>query len=588
VATIADHSSAVRPAKASISAHPAFPVIVALWFAAFLGLGSLVLPVELLERLVTVTHIASVVPAAEPPLGFTARAGIALAASIAGAVIGLLLARRVANASAPEPRGRNLQIGADRECRPISAHDEFGDDDLDSSAATPLQHKRRSLAMAEDDRPSAYLRTVPLPGQLVDDWDDAPAPDETAFATDDEPLELSVFSQPGDEPDQEPAEASANDGPQAFGRRVHTSDTSALQDTPMADSIFRHPAAIDEDDAEAQDFGQQGQSPWQTFDAEPADPDPLAFAAPSLRRSLASAADEPEGAEPSPVAKLAEVDDTLAEDAALRLAIVEAEGDDDRPLEELGLVQLAARLGASIEKRRAWSAERQSHAVPPQPDAPFGEAEDFEAAEPEEAARAIADFFGPPSVAHDRAEAPVSFASPEASDPCDLPSASSRAAVPAALREIQPEADEDFGLDELDRSLSLPLGSTPAASCESPSHREDAEYDEVESDEGDYSSLLAMKNPFARQQDFVRVEELEDESDSIEPAVTFPSAHLAVPAPRVGSNGTAPAMRPFDPPKNPEESVRSTAAAAATRDPGDAERSLRDALATLQRMSGTA
>ena len=48
MATIAQSSSASRPAKAPISTHPAFPAIVALWFAALLGLGSLVLPVALI------------------------------------------------------------------------------------------------------------------------------------------------------------------------------------------------------------------------------------------------------------------------------------------------------------------------------------------------------------------------------------------------------------------------------------------------------------------------------------------------------------------------------------------------------------
>ena len=37
--------------KAPISAHPLFPAIVALWFAALLGVGSLVLPVVLFEKL---------------------------------------------------------------------------------------------------------------------------------------------------------------------------------------------------------------------------------------------------------------------------------------------------------------------------------------------------------------------------------------------------------------------------------------------------------------------------------------------------------------------------------------------------------
>ena len=52
VATTAESYSLKRgPAKPPISTHPAFPAITALWFAALLGFGSLVLPIALLERL---------------------------------------------------------------------------------------------------------------------------------------------------------------------------------------------------------------------------------------------------------------------------------------------------------------------------------------------------------------------------------------------------------------------------------------------------------------------------------------------------------------------------------------------------------
>jgi hypothetical protein len=112
VASFVESLGASHTAKAPISAHPAFPAIVALWFAALLGLGSLVLPVALIERLVTFTHISSIVSAAQPPLGFTARAAIALAASITGALVGLWLARKVAAAAAPEPRARGFQLAS--------------------------------------------------------------------------------------------------------------------------------------------------------------------------------------------------------------------------------------------------------------------------------------------------------------------------------------------------------------------------------------------------------------------------------------------------------------------------------------------
>ena len=91
MATIAfDEPGEKGAAKTPISLHPAFPAIIALWFAALLGLGSLVLPAVLLERAVASTGLASLVPAAAPPLGFTARAMIAVVAALAAAPAGWL------------------------------------------------------------------------------------------------------------------------------------------------------------------------------------------------------------------------------------------------------------------------------------------------------------------------------------------------------------------------------------------------------------------------------------------------------------------------------------------------------------------
>jgi hypothetical protein len=527
MATMAEDFSERRTEKAPISAHPAFPAIVALWFAALLGLGSLVLPLALLERLIAVTRVASLVPAAEPPLGFTARVGLALGASIAGAVVGLLLARKIANASAPERRGRDLRIGVDRECRPISAHDELGEDALDSPDAAPsLLRKRRSPAAAENNRPGVYLQTVPLPGQ-ADDWSDAPASDETPPATDeDKPLELGVFGAMGEDRNEDLRESRRKNGFAEPAHRPRIRNAATTGDSPMSDQNFRRPAAADEDDGETQEF----QPSSQAFEPEPEDADPLPFAAPSLRRSPTGTFEEDEETEASPARGIEgqEHKDAIAPELAPQLTVVDTDGEPDnntRPLEELGLVQLAARLGASIEKRRAWLAERQSGAAAvPQAIAPFSETEDFETARPEDAARAIADFFGPAS----------------ASTEIDLAVESER-----------------------------------------------AEYDEMAADKGEYSSLLAMKNPFVRQQDFVRVDEPEDDGGSFEPAVTFPAPPTASPA-SIGKQGRAAAAQPFDSPKNPGESGPRPAVTAAPRDPDEAERRLRDALATLQRTSGAA
>jgi hypothetical protein len=128
-----------KPAgRAPISSHPAFPAIVALWFAALFGIGSMVLPVILLEKLVTATGIASLVPAAAPPLGMTARILIALSAAGLGVVLGIVLSRRVAAAQVGQaalrraPRLHAADAHPDAPVKwPISARDELGSEKLD-------------------------------------------------------------------------------------------------------------------------------------------------------------------------------------------------------------------------------------------------------------------------------------------------------------------------------------------------------------------------------------------------------------------------------------------------------------------------
>lgn len=583
VATIAQSAGGSRAAKAPISAHPAFPAIVALWFAALLGLGSLVLPVALIEKLVTVTGIASLIPAAEPPLGFTARAGIALAASIAGTLVGLALARKVATASAPEPNSRGFSLASERQCRPISAHDELGEDGLDTTDFAPSSpaHKRRSLAMVEDNLPSAYLQAVPLPGQAIESRGEAALVEE-AFASEPtgadepvaeaglEPLELGVFAAAEDEAEEQLSDDEAEDGLEALRLRIHTPDALATQDSPMIGKAF-HPTEYEPGHAQY---------------------DPLPFAAPSLRRSLTSAFDEDEHADLPQDDEVEEMEgeDSFAYDPVPQLTVVKPDGgpgSDSRAMEELGLVQLAARLGASIEKRRTWLAQRQAPVCASPPSVTvFAENDDFEAAEAHEAARAIADFFEPANSddapLEDNADAVVQHVEADASIAMPPP-----VAVPAPLRGVPLDLDDEDDEDALAASFALPL-SNARSEADLPGASEDEQFDEEEPEDGDYSSLLAMKNPFARQQEFVRIDEPEDDDGSIEPAVTFPSASPAAREETDEPQTHASAARPFDPPKKPAESALRSAPAPAPRDLGDAERSLRDALATLQRMSGAA
>ena len=164
--------------KAPISSHPAFPVIVALWFAALLGIGSLIVPAVLLERLVAVTGLSTILSSAEPPLGDTARTIIALIGAGLGAVSGLLIARRVIGAYAPTGLAPVYEVKV-----PISAMEELGalsfdqavdeDHSLAPQAASPVNERLRAPIAPEEITPADL--SEPNPPQ------DAPeeAPNET-------------------------------------------------------------------------------------------------------------------------------------------------------------------------------------------------------------------------------------------------------------------------------------------------------------------------------------------------------------------------------------------------------------------------
>ena len=206
MATIAESNSVRRPsAKRPLSAHPAFPTIATLWFADLLGLGSLALPAALLEGLVALTGLAALVPSAAPPLGFTAHAGIAIVAATIGALVGFVLARKVAEAHAAEPQLPQAAFDEVRKCRPILVHEELGEEGLaPAPGASPVANNRRALTPAEGGPRGSDLPIVPLPGLSADE----PAPfdrrDEAAEVEADwaeaarhEPLESGEFSDSG-------------------------------------------------------------------------------------------------------------------------------------------------------------------------------------------------------------------------------------------------------------------------------------------------------------------------------------------------------------------------------------------------------
>ena len=82
-----------------ITSHPAFAPLLALWFAALLGLGVAVLPAGLLARMVDGSGLAALVP---PMPG--GRLAVSAAAALGGALLGWLLAIPLARRGIRDPR----------------------------------------------------------------------------------------------------------------------------------------------------------------------------------------------------------------------------------------------------------------------------------------------------------------------------------------------------------------------------------------------------------------------------------------------------------------------------------------------------
>ncbi len=188
-----------KTGPAPITRHPLFPAIVSLWFAALFGMGSLALRTAHLESLVGALHIDALVPAAAPPLGFTARILVALALAVIGALVGWMAGRRLARIGTANPR-RDEAGSPAVDAVPDAAEAWADDEDLarleaarPPAAATPATGRRRPLAMQEDHTTPTPVRMAkhenPLDPEILDlsaleqmGFDRTPAPPEPAPA----------------------------------------------------------------------------------------------------------------------------------------------------------------------------------------------------------------------------------------------------------------------------------------------------------------------------------------------------------------------------------------------------------------------
>jgi hypothetical protein len=167
-----------KPAKGKpITSHQLFPAVVALWFGALFGLGSLAVRPSLLEGLVLKSHLDLVIPAAAPPLGVTARILVALILAAIGAVIGIALARRIARPKpvVTERKRSSRDLGhnesaarphyADASTRPpVLAGGNYSDEVDSPGGGGMLANRRRSLAIEHEEEAFVPHEMAPLPG----------------------------------------------------------------------------------------------------------------------------------------------------------------------------------------------------------------------------------------------------------------------------------------------------------------------------------------------------------------------------------------------------------------------------------------
>ena len=123
-----------------ITGHPAFAPLIALWFAALLGLVVAVLPASLLERALEAAGLAMLVP-----LTVAGRLIASGAVALLGAALGLGLALPLARRGRRDPRpiydeselhGEDALVEEPIRRRPLHVREELADRDADFAALT--------------------------------------------------------------------------------------------------------------------------------------------------------------------------------------------------------------------------------------------------------------------------------------------------------------------------------------------------------------------------------------------------------------------------------------------------------------------
>lgn len=550
-----------------ITANPMFPFVTALWFATFFGLGSFAVAPALLEGPVAALGIPALVPAAAPPLGFTARVMFALAMLGVGAVAGFVVGRLLGREKIEAPvRMRGLGKSASEPatfevCRPINAVEDLGEP-FDASVTDEVPLRRRALSLQEESPIAVSAESAPLSGVVARER--APATEsETGIADALHPQLMAAVD------------------PLALDLLFE--EASAAEHQPF--TPIRHDTSEDRPDFE----------PALAADLEWRD----TAASTSESVALSGVVDAPaptSNAEPSYL---------------LQAHAVTATPIDRAPLDTLGLVQLTERLALAIA-RRTKGAETVEHAAPTEfvvvaPASPPAIAR-FATSSSTASTTALPDFDHSEAVL----AAELQQAEPEQAErvvqlrpsplqpvrPYDL-------ATPEIDSEDEDE-HEDLGLDRFLRmSPVLTRHRAPVVDVPEGDVADGNIEPELEVIEDRYPSLLDMGAVGGRREP-LRIDDSADEDladdAGIEPVVVFPGHESPLQAVPVQTGQTRPFERPSimplagsplaspgrAAPSSPVSSVDDigmVAAPAGLPDAEEADRALRAALATLQRMT---
>jgi hypothetical protein len=640
------------PTNQPVTQHQLFPAVVALWFGALFGLGSLAVRPSLLEELVIKSRIDLLVPAAAPPLGMTARMVIALAMAALGAIIGTAIAQRLARPKQEARERKRTTLSTRDEGAGTGTFNAYGDASTrnpgpvsDDGAAPRVQTgRRRALAIEPDDYVFVPHDMAPLPGGAPQIFDiaaaglnDAPplaaapepgsyfeaAPEQTpspvaldwanaapVHAPAAVPLPQASSAPPSAFAPAEPiAPAMPADGRQVFGM---TPPANPPADQPR--QIFGVPVAGDHvprEFVEAHGFS------GSVFDF----PEPSPLFGPR-GEALPTGAVPTEAPPPAAIPESFAVPESAALPAGIAVpdaafATISAAPEPKLPSPaSLGIEDLSARLAESMRRRRKCrdaapvaalaEVDAPQPAVPeaivplaiPQACEPEGQSGD---AGPEPISQEVPAFSVPPF-------AVPPFTVPAAAQPVETVAAPiAEQPLPAALRPLDLagfEDDDQAGPDSLlpPRRIAFPVAAPPAPEAPAAyvpplaAEVEPEASDEAAVAEENYASLLGVSaSPATLRNPFVRIEEpeIEAEAETIEPVVIFPGQAVPAPqpfaAPAAATGDEVTPFRRFDAPATAGQGQPSATNDAAIAVPSEeAERALRSALANLQRMSGAA